>query len=371
MLASSIKVRDNRAELISHSSLIIWDELPMANRAVLSCVNEICQDIMHNTADNFGGKTFLLAGDFRQTCPVIKGGSRARIVDASVKSSPLWPSFTIKRLTQPCRNAEDPDFAAFVDAIGDGAIGPCVDLNFLNPRCTTSPEDLIAFTYPPDILSDPLAVVKRSILAPRNDQVNYYNAKVLGSIDGIERTYDSSDSLKECKEQNIVPPAAVLDFAAQTHFPGIPDHRINIKTNGVYRLLRNFSIDEGLVKNARVEVVDVGRHIVTVKLLPIDSSQEIRSENILIPRITFSEELYSKYTLLRRQFPLAPAYATTFNSCQGLTLDRAGIDLTVPVFSHGQLYTALSRVRNREHVCVCTADTSHTTMNVTYDEILL
>ena len=37
---------------------------------------------------------------------------------------------------------------------------------------------------------------------------------------------------------------------------------------------------------------------------------------------------------MRRQFPLTAAYATTFNSCQGLTLDRMGADLTKPVFSH-------------------------------------
>ncbi|KIM65719.1 hypothetical protein SCLCIDRAFT_112413, partial [Scleroderma citrinum Foug A] len=50
--------------------------------------------------------------------------------------------------------------------------------------------------------------------------------------------------------------------------------------------------------------------------------------------------------LLHKQFPLAPAYATTFNSCQGLTLDCVGIDLTCPVFSHRQLYTALSCIRH-------------------------
>jgi len=41
------------------------------------------------------------------------------------------------------------------------------------------------------------------------------------------------------------------------------------------------------------------------------------------------------------------AYASTFHSCQGLTLDYVGIDLTTPVFTHGQLYTALSQVRNQ------------------------
>jgi hypothetical protein len=50
------------------------------------------------------------------------------------------------------------------------------------------------------------------------------------------------------------------------------------------------------------------------------------------------------WTIERRQFPLRLAYATTFNSCQGLTLDRVVLDLRTDVFAHGQLYT---RVRNR------------------------
>ncbi|KAI6029116.1 hypothetical protein BKA83DRAFT_34748, partial [Pisolithus microcarpus] len=56
-------------------------------------------------------------------------------------------------------------------------------------------------------------------------------------------------------------------------------------------------------------------------------------------------------------FPLAPTYASTFNSCQGLTLDSIGLDLTKPVFSHEQFYTALSHVHHQDHACVlCSSD---------------
>ena len=81
-------------------------------------------------------------------------------------------------------------------------------------------------------------------------------------------------------------------------------------------------------------------------------------EDVLIPCICFTPEV-------RRQFPLAPAYVTTFNSCQGLTLDRVAIDLTRPVFSHGQLYTALTRVRNRTHGLVRLRPGENSTTNVT------
>jgi len=64
------------------------------------------------------------------------------------------------------------------------------------------------------------------------------------------------------------------------------------------------------------------------------------------------------------------AYATTFNSCQGLTLDRIGADLTRPVFSYGQLYTALSQIRNRQCGMVLLPEEKVNTPNVTYFELL-
>ncbi|CAG8668261.1 7543_t:CDS:1, partial [Scutellospora calospora] len=51
---------------------------------------------------------------------------------------------------------------------------------------------------------------------------------------------------------------------------------------------------------------------------------------------------YCSWTVHRKQFLLRLAYSTTFNSYQGLTLDRIVIDLRIYVFAHGQLYIAIS-----------------------------
>jgi hypothetical protein len=370
MLLSPVEPNDPRGELLRQAALLIWDEAPAANRAVLACIDELLRRIMGNNLP-FGGKVFILLGDFRQTCPVIRRGTRAQVVDASIKSSPLFHHFTILRLTEPIRNAEDLEYAGWVDAIGDGA-GPELELKLLQPAASAA--ELIDFVYPMHVLGDPISCLRRAILAPTNKQVDDFNRTILGRLPGNSRTYLAADSLKEVEEAGLTSPDSVLDYVARHTPPGMPPHSLTIKTHTVFRLLRNFSVDLGLVKNVRIVVMDVGTRIITVRLLrglAGSTGTYVDADDILIPRICFTSILPSGHTLLRRQFPLAPAYSTTFNSCQGLTLDVVGVDLRRPVFSHGQLYTALSRIRHRSHARILLRPGEITTTNVTYAEILV
>ena len=52
----------------------------------------------------------------------------------------------------------------------------------------------------------------------------------------------------------------------------------------------------------------------------------------------------------RVQFPIRPAFAMSINKAQGQTLSFVGLWLEDPVFSHGQLYVALSRVSSRDNL---------------------
>jgi len=347
----------------------------MANRSVLACVEETCRRLMQVSLP-FGGKVFILLGDFRQTCPVIRKGTKAQIIAASISRSEIWPAFTIHRLTIPIRNAEDPPFAAFVDAIGDG-LGSRISFQGLNHA--RSKLELANFIFPDDIIRDPGRCLQRCLLAPTNSQVDSYNSIIIDRLPGQATLFCAADSLEEHanilgdSEGDLLPePDAILDYVSKVRQNGMPDHTLRIKLGGVYRLLRNFSVDRGLVKNTRVVITGIGRKLIAVRrLTPSGSGSFSNNDDILLPRITFKEVLSSGHTLLRKQFPLAPAYASTFHSCQGLTLDRVGIDLTQPVFTHGQLYTALSRVRNRSNLSILLPDGQQTTENITYHEILI
>ena len=164
MLESPISPNDPRAVLIRQSSLIIWDEAPMANRAVLACVDETCRRIMQSSLP-FGRKVVVLLGDFRQTCLVIRKGTKVEVINASISHSVVWPEFTIHHLITPIQNAKDPPFSAFVDAIGDGC-GPEVSFQGLqHAKCAL---DIIQFVFPQNIIGSPTLCLKHSILAPTN-----------------------------------------------------------------------------------------------------------------------------------------------------------------------------------------------------------
>ncbi len=64
----------------------------------------------------------------------------------------------------------------------------------------------------------------------------------------------------------------------------------------------------------------------------------------MIPRINFIvEERGMPWVLYCRQFPVKLAFALTINKAEGQSLEVVGVDLRESVFTHGQLYMALSR----------------------------
>ena len=165
----------------------------------------------------------------------------------------------------------------------------------------------------------------------------------------------------------------IEDLLATLKEPGVPPHELRLKVGAVCSIMRNLAVDKGLVKNARVVVAALYTHCVAVRL--VNGSGQ---ETYHLPRITFKfHPRGGTYDVDRRQIPLRLAYSTTFNSCQGLTLNKAVINLRCPVFAHGQLYTAFSRVRVRDDMRVLIesdlgdGDAHGEVTNVVYQELLL
>jgi ATP-dependent exoDNAse (exonuclease V) alpha subunit len=69
----------------------------------------------------------------------------------------------------------------------------------------------------------------------------------------------------------------------------------------------------------------------------------------------------------RRHFPIRLAFSMTINKSQGQTFDKICKHLPKPVFSHGQLYVSLSRVRSLGSLSVVSE--TNEIVNCVYNEI--
>ena len=132
----------------------------------------------------FGGIPFLGIGDFRQVAPVVKGTGCTPALLASIKSSATWSSFHLFQLHLPIRTARDLEYTNVLDDAGENYIDNKVCLDILEP--VFSIDQCLHFLFPPDVLGDPLASLKRAFLTPKNVQVDEFNSRVLAELPGEE-----------------------------------------------------------------------------------------------------------------------------------------------------------------------------------------
>src|SRR5258705_1174441 len=85
----NISKSSGMGKVLQKCKLIVWDECTMAHKKSLEALDQSLQDLRDNPTP-FGNALILLAGDFRQTLPVIPRSTPADEINACLKYSTLW-----------------------------------------------------------------------------------------------------------------------------------------------------------------------------------------------------------------------------------------------------------------------------------------
>lgn len=387
------------AELMQKASLIIWDEAPMDHRYAFEAVDRTLRDILRFDTENceekpFGGKTVLLGGDFRQILPVVPHGTREDVLQASLNRSLLWKYCKIFKLTenmrlQQCKMTLDEQesikhFGKWILNVGEGKIKTIafgeevepswikVPNDFLLTIQKDSVETIVDSTYPEFYknFSDEDYLQERAILTPHNETVDIVNNYLLQRVGGEKKIYLSSDSI--CKsssgsvDQEVLYPTEYLNSLT---FPGIPNHQLDLKAGVPIMLLRNINQSMGLCNGTRLIITQLAKWVIEGKIITGTN----KGTKVFIPRIIMSpSETKLPFILKRRQFPVRLCFAMTINKSQGQTLQCVGLYLRKPVFTHGQLYVAVSRVTSKTGLKICIENDGeehdYCTKNIVYKE---
>ena len=362
------------ADMLRKVKLIIWDEAPMQHRWGPEALDRTLQDICRQERP-FGGITTVFGGDMKQILPVIVRGGREDIVAASLCRSGLWRSIQVLHLRVNMRlgqNAENAEFAEWLLNVGNG-IDLAEDNSIHFPEHMKCPENtldsLIQAIYPDlatRVLEDAF-FLERTILSSRNDDVAEVNEKVLDLFPGEELMFHGADRLipGEGQQDEQVYPIEFLNSIATS---GLPPAHLAVKIGCPLMVLRNLIPDQGICNGTRVILTHRANRVLEVRLL----GGEHAGKTAFIPRVKLTPSNDDiPVSFERRQFPLRLAFAMTINKSQGQSVKHVGIDLRTPVFTHGQLYVALSRTTSRDGLKILFPTDEPVSKNIVYKEVLL
>jgi lambda repressor-like predicted transcriptional regulator len=203
-------------------------------------------------------------------------------------------------------------------------------LNRLRNNNLTTPDiDLLNKHYQPDVKPEDVAGYIH--VTTHNHKANLVNNQQLNQLNGKPSFYDAE--IAGDFPESMYPAAAQLE----------------LKVGAQVMFIKNDSGEEKRYYNGKLgKIKSLSAEEIMVECGPEKEEiclQRVNWDNVKYTLNKASEEIELKIAGNFSQFPLQLAWAITVHKSQGLTFDKAILDLS-EVFAPGQMYVALSRLRS-------------------------
>lgn len=314
---SDFRINKSKLELIRHLQLLIIDEVSMVRADLMDHIDVELRRIRRNSKP-FGGVQLLMIGDLQQLPPIAHGGED-ELLRQYYKTLYFFSSSALKSMKYSCielKNVYRQTDRHFIGILNHAR------------NCTLTSQDIsdLNARYVPGFSPKPEDGYIR--LMTHNRQVDYVNETELEKLDSEPYTFVAAVTGTFPEESYPTADSLTLKKGAQVMFiKNDPERRFINGTLGEVKSIDKNSIAVRLAESGMI--IDV---------------EPMEWQNIRYQFDEESKEISSKQIGRFKQYPLKAAWAITVHRSQGLTFDKAIIDVHA-AFSPGQAYVALSRCR--------------------------
>ncbi|PWK79225.1 UvrD-like helicase family protein [Mucilaginibacter oryzae] len=308
---------DEKKELLTALELLIIDEISMVRPDVLDQLDLILRNLKKSPYA-FGGTQLLLIGDLSQLSPIVRDDEWGIL--RPYYATPYFFSSHVLQKTAFVRIELDHVYRqkeqAFVDILNE----------VRNQNISQASLDLLNARYLPGFkptVDDPYIT-----LTTHNNIAQQINTEYLDALPGAEFEFAATIRGEFPKEAYPTETSLKLKIGAQVMF------------------VKNDGSAKKLYYNGKIG--SVSRIEGNTVFVTTGSERELAVEPVEWTNIKYqmSEgEMSETNAGSFAQHPLKLAWAITIHKSQGLTFDKAIIDVS-EAFTHGQAYVALSRCRS-------------------------
>ena len=317
-----LSMNATKRRILLDLELLIIDEVSMLRADLLDAIDTVLRYIRKNN-NNFGGVQLLFIGDLHQLPPVVKNDEWS-LLSQVYKSAFFFDALALEK---------NPPIYIELEKIYRQADETFIHLlNNLRNNQTTDKDIALLKTYYKENYK-PILTDNYITLTTHNNKADTLNRNSLKELGGKSYFYNAS----------------IDKEFAESAFPA--EKTLELKVGAQVMFIKNDPTGDQRFFNGKIAVVKkLGDDFIEV--LPDGATYNLTLEKYTWKNIKYNtnkttneieEEIAGTFT----QYPLKLAWAITVHKSQGLTFDKAIIDIG-DAFAPGQIYVALSRLRSLE-----------------------